>query len=82
MWFQLAPGGEARIQSVLSQIGITVATAASQVKTSSVESAPTVTAAPRPTWASGWLVALGVVIASALVLSGVLLQLRARLANV
>jgi len=77
-WFQLAPEGEARIQSVLSQIGITVAPVVSQIKTFPVESAPTVTAAPRPAWASGWLVALGVAVVSALALSGVLLQLRAR----
>jgi len=81
-WFQLAPEGEARIQSVLNQIGITVAMAVSPVNTSPVESAPTVTAAPRPTSVSGWLVALGVAAVSALALSGVLLQLRARLAKV
>ncbi|MBF8284232.1 MAG: hypothetical protein HW378_3147 [Anaerolineales bacterium] len=77
-WFQLTPEGEARIQSVLNQIGITVAMAVSPVNTSPVESAPTVTAAPRPTSVSGWLVALGVAAVSALALSGVLLQLRAR----
>jgi hypothetical protein len=81
-WFQLAPGGEARLQSVLSQIGITVAPAVLAAKTSPVESATTVTAAPRPAWAAGWLVALGVAVVSALALSGVLLQLRARPAKV
>jgi hypothetical protein len=81
-WFQLTPEGEARIQSVLNQIGITVAPVVSQIKTSPVEAAPPVTAAPRPTSVSGWLVALGVAAVSALALSGVLLQLRARLAKV
>ena len=77
-WFQLTPGGEARLQSVLSQMGIIVAPAVSPARTSPIESAPPVTAGLRPAWAPGWLIALGVAVVSALALSGVLLQLRAR----
>lgn len=82
MWFQLTPEGDTRIQSVLSRIGITIAPPVSQAMTSPVESAPPVTMAPRPAWASGWLAALGVAVVGALALSGVLLQLRTRPAKV
>jgi hypothetical protein len=82
MWFQLRPAGEALMQRLLAIAGVTTApAAASRSETSSLTS-PDAAVPARPAWASGWPVALGVAAVSALALSGVLLQLRARLAKV